>query len=381
MRIAVYTDTYLPTVDGVVNSIRNTKRTLEAWGHRVLVIAPGDGRAGEGEAPDTFYSRARELRQYPGYRISFVPTRRDLHVLEAYDPDLVHTHGVAFMGLKGMWAARELALPMVLTFHTMIMDAIPYYTPFKRRSRLLARLLSRYLRGFLHRSGAVVTPTAAILDELRHLAPHMRRTAVVPNGVDPARFRVGLDGGRVREKHDLGEGDLLLHVGRVAPEKDIDFLLRAFPALRRRRPGCKFLVVGAGPELARCRRFVERHELSEDIVFTGFVPDEDLPSYYAAADVLTIASRFETQGMVALEAMACGTPVVAVDYRAFPEYIQDGENGFLFPPGDVSGFHMSVLAALEGEETVRQRARETASRFSWERCTERLVALYEEMRV
>jgi 1,2-diacylglycerol 3-alpha-glucosyltransferase len=315
----------------------------------------------------------------PGYRISFLPTKRELNVLSKYKPDLIHAHGFAFMGLKGMWASRELFLPMILTFHTMIIDAIPYYTPFKRRSRVLTGLISRYLRAFLHRSGAVVTPTQAVLDELRVLAPHMRRTEVIPNGVDLERFRPDLDGKAVREKHDLGDAELLLHVGRVAPEKDIAFLLKAFPGLQRRRPGCKLLIVGTGPELEGCKRFVQSHRLSDDVLFTGFVPDEELPAYYAAADVMTIASQFETQGMVALEAMACGKPVVAVNYRAFPEYIEDGRNGFLFPPGDVPGFLMSVLAALDCDDGIRDRARETAQHFSWDRCTEKLVALYEDM--
>ncbi|MFQ5986710.1 MAG: glycosyltransferase, partial [Thermoplasmata archaeon] len=262
---------------------------------------------------------------------------------------------------------------------TMVIDAIPHYTPFTRRSRLLTGLVSRYLRGFLHRSGAVVAPTQAIMDELHELAPRMRHTAVIPNGVDPDRFRAGLDGRAVREELGVGDAKLLLHVGRVAPEKDIAFLLQAFPGLLRRSPGCKLLFVGTGPELAPSRRFVQRHGLEEDILFAGFVPDEDLPSYYAASDVLTIASQFETQGMVVLEAMACGKPVVAVDYRAFPEYIEDGRNGFLFPVGDVPGFHLSVLAALDCEDEVRERARETARRFSWEHCANKLVALYEEM--
>jgi 1,2-diacylglycerol 3-alpha-glucosyltransferase len=378
VRIAVFTDTYLPAIDGVVNSILNTKRGLEERGHKVLIVAPLDGSSAT-PPPDTVYSRARELKMMPGYRLAFFPTRWELRVLEEYDPDVVHAHGFAFMGLKGMWASRELYRPMILTFHTMIMDAIPYYTPFTRRSRVLTGLLSRYLRQFLHRSGAVVTPTQAVLDELLLLAPAMRRTAVIPNGVDLERFRVDLDGTAVRDRHGLEDAELLLHVGRVAPEKDIAFLLRSFPGLQRRRPGIKLLFVGTGPELERSRRFVRRHGLEEDVLFTGFVPDEELPAYYAASDVMTIASQFETQGMVALEAMACGKPVVAVNYRAFPEYIEDGRNGYLFPPGDVPGFHMSVLTALDRGDEIQKEARETARRFSWAQCTDKLLDLYEEM--
>ncbi len=379
MRIAVFTDTYLPLVDGVVNSILNTKKAMEKQGHRVVVFAPGERSENGIRTSDTVFTRARELRSYPGLRVPLMPTKRELNILAAYEPDVVHTHGFAFMGLKGMWASRELLRPMILTFHTMVIDAIPYYTPFTRRSRLLTNLISRYLRGFLHHSGAVVAPTQAVMDELYRLAPRMRHTSVIPNGVDLERFRTDLDGGNVREELGIGNADLLLHVGRVAPEKDIAFLLQAFPGLLRRRPGCKLLFVGTGPELERSRRFVQSHGLADDILFTGFVPDEDLPSYYAAADIMTIASQFETQGMVALEAIACGKPVVAVDYRAFPEYIEDGRNGFLFPVGDVPGFHLSVLAALDCEDAIRERARETARGFSWEHTTGALVALYEEM--
>lgn len=375
MRIAVFTDTYLPTVDGVVNAIRFSKAGLEARGHRVLVVAPQNGHD---DGVDVLRCRAREFKRYPGYFMAFLPSRRELDALEEFQPDLIHSHGLAFMGLKGMWAARELALPMVLTFHTMILDAVPHYVSL-RRSYLLRRLISLYLRGFLHRCGAVLTPTRSTLEEIHDLAPRMRKTAVVPNGVDVDRFRPDVDGTAVRLAYGAGEGPLLLHVGRVAPEKDISFLLHAFPRILDQRPEATFLVVGTGPDLPRCRRWVEGRGLRDRVRFTGFVPDADLPAHYAAADALTVASRFETQGLVALEAMACGTPPVAVAYRAFPEYIQDGVNGFLFSPGDREGYIRAVDRALGCEGAVRQCARATAEAFSWNRTTDLLEGVYREM--
>ncbi len=378
MRIAVFTDTYLPTVDGVVNSIRNTRTTLEAQGHEVLIIAPGAGTAEDGRNR-TLYCRSHELRRYPGYRLAVYPSRREQAFLKDCGVDLVHSHGIAFMGLKGMWAARELNLPMVLTFHTMIQDAIPHYTSRRAGGRVLERLVGLYLRSFLHRCGAVVAPTEVVLEELRRLAPAMRRTAVIPSGVNVQRFHPGLDGGAVRERHGLENAEVILHVGRVAPEKNVDLLLRAFPLLRRRRPHARLLVVGAGPALPRCRRIVEEHGMEELVQFAGFVPDEELPAYYAASDALATASAFETQGLVVLEAMACGLPVAAVNYRAFPEYIQDGRNGFLYSPGDPQAGSEAMERALAAGEDVRVRARETAERFSLESCAERLLALYETM--
>ncbi len=378
MKIALFTDTYLPTVDGVVNAIRNTKRALKTLGHDVIVIAPQDRNNGDLRDEDTLYCKARELRRYPGYRLAIYPTRRELAFLHEYDADLVHSHGFGFMGLKGMWAARELSLPMVLTFHTMILDAVPYYTSLKR-SQLLKRLLSIYLRGFLHRCGAVVAPTHAVLEELRRIAPRMRRTAVVPNGVDVSRFRPDLDGSPIRQRYGLEDAALLLHVGRVAAEKNIGFLIDTLPGLLRKRPDVRFLIAGSGPALPACQKLVERKGLRREVIFAGFVPDEELPLYYAACDALAIASRFETQGLVALEAMACGRPVAAVNYRAFPEYIEEGDNGFLFPPGDAEGCCDAILRALDGRNDVGSRARETAEKFSIESCTRTLVDLYREM--
>lgn len=377
MRVAVFTDTYLPTVDGVVNAIRNTRRALEARGHEVLVIAPGEGTEDGGDR--TLYCRSRELRRYPGYRLAIYPTRREQAFLRECDVDLVHSHGIAFMGLKGMWAARELELPMVLTFHTMIQDAIPHYTSLRMGSRVLERLLGRYLRSFLHRCGAVVAPTQVVLEELRRIAPDMQRTAVIPNGVDIQRFRPGLDGRFVRARHGLRDAEVILHVGRIAPEKGIDLLLEALPPLLRRRPRARLLVVGTGPDLPRFRRLVKERGMQDQVLFAGFVPDEELPGYYVASDALATASAFETQGLVALEAMACGLPPAAVAYRAFPEYIETGRNGFLFPPGDPQGCADAIEAALTAGEDVRLRARETAERFSLEECGERLLALYETM--
>ncbi len=124
---------------------------------------------------------------------------------------------------------------------------------------------------------------------------------------------------------------------------------------------------------------MERRGLRDKIVFTGFVPDDELPLHYAASDVLATASPFETQGLTVLEAMACGKPVAAVNYRAFPEYVEDGVNGFLFAPGSKESCFDAVEKALRAGDDLTQRARETAERFSLENCTRKLLLLYEEL--
>ncbi len=379
MRVAVFTDTYLPTVDGVVNSILNTRRTLREMGHEVLVVAPGTKDRNAPEEDDVLFCRSRDLRRYPGYRLAIFPTKAEMDFISRRGADIVHSHGIGPMGIKGMWVSRELRLPMIQTFHTMIQDAIPHYTSLRGDSAFVLKLFSAYLRGFLHRCQAVVTPTRTILQELSQIAPQMKRTAVVPSGVDVETFSSNLDGDLVRRRYGIDGAPLILHVGRVSPEKDIEFLIRNLPRLASRLTGVKLMLVGTGPALQDYQSLVYRLGLQEEVIFAGFVLDEELPLYYAAADAVATASRFETQGLAVLEAMACGKPVAAVNYRAFPEYISDGINGFLFTAGDTEGFCEAMVKAVNSGADLRRKARETAERFSLQRCTENLVSVYEDM--
>lgn len=376
MRIAVFTDTYLPAVDGVVTAIRNTRKTLQERGHKVVVVAPGARTQDAPEDGEVLYCRARALRRYPGYRLALLPSRREVSFLREHDIDLIHSHGVATMGIKGLWAARELGLPLVLTFHTLVHEAIPHYTTLRMDSGMPVRLLGRYLRSFIRRCDAVIVPTAGILEELREVAPEIRRSAVVPNGVDVETFHPDLPGDLIRARYGLEDAEVLLYVGRISPEKEVGFLLHALGPLLQEAVDRRLLVVGTGPALKTCQEQVRHLGLEDRVLFTGFVTEEELPLHYAAADALVTASRFETQGLSALEAMACGVPVAAVRYRAFPEYITDGVDGFLFPPEDPEACRGAAKRAIAAPPEVRRNARETAERFSLDACAEELLGLY-----
>lgn len=378
MRIAVFTDTYLPTVDGVVTSLLTTKRELERLGHEVLVFAPQVPGNGRGRIEDVVWVRAREFRHYPGYRLAMFPGR-EVEVLKDMKVDLVHSHGIGFMGIKGMWAAWQCKRPLVLTFHTMVMDAMTYYSPFHINLDLLARGLRLYLRVFLHKCAAVVVPSFSILKELEGLAPHMRLTDVIPTGVDVTRFRPDLDGSWVRRRHNLDGNDVVLHVGRIAYEKDLNVLVSAFARLKSWRPSAKLMLVGSGPYEKGLRTLVHKKGIEDDVIFAGFVPDEELPSYYAACDAFAITSRFETQGLVVLEAMACGKPVAGVNFRAIPEFVSDGRNGFLFPPKDAQSAAAAIDLCLDDRTRLGRAARETAEGYTVESTTRKLIRVYETL--
>lgn len=378
MKIALFTDSYLPTVDGVVTSVLTTRRQLESDGHEVVVFAPEDPRRRVKREPNTIFVRARELRHYPGYRFAIMPGH-EVDQVKDLGIDVIHIHGVGTVGIKGLWASWQARIPSVQTFHTMIQDTLPFYSPFGINLHVLERGLRLYLRVFLRKSKGVVVPSRAILEEILEISPEAPIAGVIPTGVDPDRFSPAVSGQSIRTKWGLNGNDVILHVGRVAPEKNLVTLIHAFPEVKETNPDAKLLVVGSGPYLEKYYDLVRHTDLVGDVIFTGFVPDADLPKYYAAADAFAIASRFETQGLVVLEALASGRPVAGANFRAIPEFVHQGENGYLFDPNDVHGCAAAILDCLERRDEMRATARESALPFSVANCTRRLENVYRRL--
>lgn len=379
MKVAVFTDTYLPAVDGVVNSLLATKEYLESLGHEVLLFAPADRNNGAQKEAGVIYCPAREFRKYPGYRMANPFYPRATKIMKKNRVDIVHSHGIAVMGLKGMWGSRECEVPMVQTFHTMVMDALSYYNPVSLRLPFMRWITKYYLRFFLHHVKAVVVPTGAIGEELKALAPHVRRMEIIPTGVDINRFNPKVDGSRVRRKWRLDGSKLILNVGRISPEKNIGLLLKAFKLVRQREKNVKLMFVGSGPALGKYKNRVKNEGLERDVIFTGFVDDKELPEYYAACDAFAIASKFETQALVVLEAMATGRCVAGANFRAIPEFVKDKYTGHIFDPDDEEDCAEALLASLGGEERICTSARMTAENYSIDNCSRRLLEVYESL--
>src|SRR5256712_7227458 len=190
VRIALFTDSYLPTVDGVVTSVLTTRRQLEAHGHQAVVFAPEDPHRRGKREPGTIYVRAKEFRHYPGYRLAMFPGR-EADLIKEMGIAAIHIHRVGFVGIKGIWASWHAKVPRVSTFHTMIHETLAFYSPFGLNLHLLERGLRFYLRVFLRKTHGVVVPSRAILEEILALSPSAKIADVIPTGVDPERFHPG----------------------------------------------------------------------------------------------------------------------------------------------------------------------------------------------
>jgi len=371
LKIAMFADSFYPTVDGAVVAMDTVSKGLEARGHEIVVFAPKP-RA----APETrwrvHYLPSMEFKGYPGYRVVISPSDM-LERMREEKVDLIHCHGLAAMAILSLTASRALRIPHVLTFHTMAHEAARYYTPFKMPHEMMSELVWTYLRNLLKRPEAVVVPSAPIRDELTSWGVRMKHCIVVPTGVDCDRFRPDNYDRGFLDKYGLKDKRVVLHVGRLSREKRLDTALRAIKELTGTYPDLRLLVVGGGPDLEYYRGMAKDLGVSDHVVFTGFLPDKELPVAYATCDMLVIPSTFETQGLVVLEAMASGRPVAGMRARAIPEFVQEGKNGCLF---DEDSCAEAIARCLSRAESMRISAVATAREYSVDSCTARLEKAY-----
>ncbi|UCE91382.1 MAG: glycosyltransferase [Methanobacteriota archaeon] len=373
MKIAMFTDSYHPTVDGAVVSMERQCAGLEARGHEIVVIAP-DAPGRQGGRWPVHYLPSIEFRSYRGYRIVVSPSDM-LEYLRGENVDIIHCHGLASMAILSLTAARAMRLPSVLTFHTMANEAVKYYSFFRFREDLLVPLVWTYLRNLLRRPDTVIFPSEPVRREIVDHGVTFKSDFVIPTGVDCSAFapanrdesllsRYGLDGKRV-----------ILHVGRLSKEKRMDVVLRAMADLKREDKDLRLLVVGSGPAEQEYKNLARDIGLAEEVVFAGFVPDDILAKAYATCEIVVLASTFETQGLVILEAMASGTPVAGMRCRAIPEFVEDGHNGTLF---DEDSCADGIRRCLRSVDALGANALETARNHSTDAYVLELEAAYEK---
>ena len=378
MRVAIFTDSWFPRIDGITTSVAATMRLMEARGHTFHIFCSGPE-----STRDDHVTRYKGFAYwgYPDFHVSYRKRSHDTaRILREGGFDLVHIQTPFFVGLWGLQAAREVGLPIVTSYHTYMPDLIPYFTPPGTRA-VGKRIVWRMTGAFFRRCNVVLAPSPSCATELaRHVPGHkIPNLQVHPNGVDTARFHPGARQAAVRRRLSPDGKPVLLHVGRLAREKDVPFLVAAFARARQLRPGIHLAIGGAGPDRERVEDAIVQNGVQDAVTLLGFVPDEELPAVYASADAFATASRFETQGMTAVEAQACGLPVAAVRERGLADYVRHRETGFLFEPLDLEGAAQAMVRALEAGPAIRKEARRHAEDLDLERSTDQLEEVYREL--
>lgn len=378
MKIAVFTDTFYPQVNGVVNAIRNFNKMLIARGHVITVYTSGT-RPGVSELDGAEVRKyiAFTLPQYPDYEPSPNVIGPAMSAVR-FKPDIVHAHTQFMMGYGAWMAARRLGVPLIGTFHTPVEEYVMYVAKRSKMSqRLLKRVAKEYQDWFYKRCDLIIVPAPSAA---KYLNVRKKPIVTVSNGLDLSRYGPA---GReeIRERFGLGTSPVIMHGGRLSYEKRIEGVIAAMPAVLEKVPDAKLLIVGKGPAQKFLEGKVKDLGIERSVVFTGYVSDEDFPKMFAAADVLAINSPVETQSLIVLEAMATGVPVVGADSGAIPDAVVSGENGYLFKPDDskaLAGHLVKILADDALRAKLKAGALKTASEHSLEKSAEKLLAVYRQ---
>ncbi len=367
MNIALFTDSYLPTRDGVVSSILAYRQGLAASNHRMLIFAPD--LEGAKKEPGVFRYASVKFPPYPEYQAAIFP-HVSSSLAKKMDIRLVHCKAMTTMGLSAAWFTRRAGLPSIASLETMIPDGVHYILPIRQAQGIGKAAAWAYLR-FLYSNFNLVTAPSRHIQKL--LAEHRVESELLPSPVDTERFRPMRGADEVKRKLGLRGKKVVLSVGRLVREKNYSFLLRV--AKKMEGQNTVFLLVGKGPYLEDLRREVACSGLSDVVRFAGFVQDEDIVSHYNAADAFFFPSHFETQGLTLLEAFACGKPACVPEGTPMSENIREGRNGYTFSEDD--GECAEKLArCLQSKRSMAGAARESALEYSIQKCTARLLGVY-----
>ncbi len=378
MRILYVSDVYFPRVNGVSTSIRTFRRELQALGHEVVVVAPEYPQAASFEEAGIVRVAARGIPLDPEDRLMRSRALRELPArLVARAFDLVHIQTPFAAHYAGLRIARELGVPCVATYHSFFEEYLYHYVPFAPRA-----LMRSLARGFSRRQGnqvdALVVPSRAMLSKLTAYGVRSPMT-ILPTGICLEDFAGG-SGAAFRLRHGIpAERPLLVHIGRVAFEKNIDFLLRMLECVRARHPDVLLVIAGEGPALPHLKSMARGLRLDANVQFVGYLDRATtLLDCFRAGDVFVFASRTETQGLVLLEAMALGVPVVAIAEMGAIDILEVGEGAVIAPP-DERAFADEVCALLDSP-ALRQRlaaeGRQFAAHWDAARQAQRLADFY-----
>lgn len=378
MRVLMVSDVYFPRVNGVSTSIETFRRTLAAQGIAVKLVVPRYGD--EPEEPGIVRVAGRPVPGDPEDRMVGWRAMHRAVLAEAADCDLIHVQTPFIAHYAGLKAGRRLGRPVVATYHTLFEEYLQHYAPFLPAGWLRA-LARRFSRRQCNALDAVIVPSTAMRQRLEAYGV-MAPLHVLPTGIPMAQFASG-NGMDFRLRHGIAEDrPLALFVGRVAHEKNIGFLLEAMVHARQRRPDLLLMIAGEGPAMGDLQKQVTTLGLTESVRFVGYLDRrQGLPDCYAAADVFVFASRTETQGLVLLEAMAAGLPVIALAEMGTIDILAPGRGAFS-PPGDSKAFGETLGHFVDHPAAWRHLGDEAplyAREWSDEAMAGRLAQLYRQL--
>ncbi|HBQ98718.1 MULTISPECIES: glycosyltransferase family 1 protein [unclassified Roseofilum] len=365
MRIALFTETFLPKIDGIVTRLTQTVDHLQRLGDRVLIVCP-EGGLTEYKGAKIYGVSGMPLPWYPELKMAF-PRPAIGEAIADFNPDLIHVANPAILGLAGLYYGKKFDIPLVASYHTHLPQYLQHYG-----LGMLEPLLWELLKGAHNQADLNLCTSSVMVQEL--VNHEIERVDLWQRGVDTELFHPSLASREMRDRLSQGHPDspLLLYVGRLGAEKEIDRIKPVLESI----PDARLALVGDGPN----RAVLEEHFADTPTHFVGYLRGQTLASAFASADAFIFPSSTETLGLVLLEAMAAGCPVVAAGTGGITDIVTDGVNGYLFDPTDPQGAISATQKLLDNQaerDTLRQNARQEAERWGWSAAIRQLHRYYQ----
>ena len=363
--VTAFTDTYLPTVNGITYTIDLWQSRWNDRYGRVDVVYP----EAEGYEPREFEYPVQSIGVpfYREHRLGRPSTPTDLS-----PSDIVHLHSPFTMGLAGLRYANRIDVPTVASYHTILAERVDRFVTAPSVSAVCQRACHRYEKGFYDAVDLVTTPTPSARRYVQRQISPDTEIRVVSNGIDIRLFRP-VDPSDLKSRYGIdSQQPLVGYTGRHSPEKRLSELIEATAGM-----DVTLVLGGDGPS----RRTLEAHAEAVDCeaVFLGFLDRSEVPAFYSMLDVFAFPGRIETQGLVALEANACGTPVVAVDRGALAHTVVDGQTGYHYPPGDIAAFSTAIERTITEAGRLRDNCLRRRELVSVQHTLNQLRVLYERL--
>ena len=378
MRIAIFTNNYLPNVYGVPMSIETFKKEFESLGHEVFIFAPNYS---------DYQDANKNIFRYPSVDINIkfrfplpIPysCRMD-KILENLDIDIIHSQHPNLLGSAAMKWAKKKKIPLVFTWHTLY-DRYTNFVPFIP-SKLAAKWVINNAVKYANKADTIIVPTESVIPIIKNWGVNNENIKAIATGVVEEEF-LNSDRKKIREKYSIKDDEsLLLLVSRLTEEKNIGFLFDAAIEILKANKQAKLMLAGDGYLLPELKEKTKVENLEDRIIFAGIAPREELKNYYAAGDIFVYASKSETQGMIITEAMYMGLPIVAIKAPGIESLVKNDANGILTAESR-GEFILAIKKLIENKDLREKMSLESAriarEKYTSKICADKMLEVYAE---
>jgi len=369
MRIAIFTNNYLPNPYGVPNSIESFRRQFEKRGHTVYIFAPYT-KGYTDQNPNVFRYPSIDLKYKISFPLAIPYSRKISKIIKNLKFDIIHSQHPTLLGDAAMkWAQRK-NIPLFFTWHTLH-DKYVHFAPLVPRKLAIWWIIRKAVK-YANKSNFVITPTDSVKEIIRNWGVNNKNIVSIPTGIEENLYQ-NAERNKIRNKYSIKEDEvLLLLVSRLTAEKNVEFLFRSAMKILKSENSVKFLIAGEGNLVPKLKSMVKENNLEDKVIFAGIIGKKEIKNYYAAGDIFTYTSKSETQGMIVSEAMYMGLPIVAVDAPGSKDLVENNINGFLVS-GNEEKFSEAVMGLIKDRE-LREKMGENSARIAREKYTDKICA-------